>query len=220
MGKAVSNEMIEQVKKDAGIDRYFYDIIVPDMPDYYSEYPVDFSLRDTACCPLHGETKPSLHYFSDTNSYYCFGCGSGGDIIKLHREYMEKCRGLEVNFVDAVRFLYQRYVIGADIESLDIGGKEAQGESAKDRKPWEPAPVKAEKKEEKRLSTDIETMRYSRYILELEQRMHAIKAPIEVKETMYSLIDDTELLVSLNKLNAGEALAAVKETERNLGLKY
>ena len=32
-------------------------------------------------CPFHHELTPSLHIYSKTNSFYCFGCGAGGDQI-------------------------------------------------------------------------------------------------------------------------------------------
>lgn len=33
------------------------------------------------CCPFHSEKTPSFTVFSATNSFYCFGCGAGGDAI-------------------------------------------------------------------------------------------------------------------------------------------
>ena len=32
-------------------------------------------------CPFHREKTPSFHISSDKQLYYCFGCGSGGNII-------------------------------------------------------------------------------------------------------------------------------------------
>ena len=31
------------------------------------------------CCPFHSEKDPSLHIF-ENQSWYCFGCGKGGDV--------------------------------------------------------------------------------------------------------------------------------------------
>jgi len=33
------------------------------------------------CCPIHEEKTPSLHFYD--NTFYCFGCGEGGDSIWL-----------------------------------------------------------------------------------------------------------------------------------------
>ena len=34
-------------------------------------------------CPLHTDKSPSFYIYRETNTFYCFGCGEGGDIIKL-----------------------------------------------------------------------------------------------------------------------------------------
>lgn len=37
--------------------------------------------RLVGLCPFHSEKTPSFTVFTDTNSYHCFGCGAGGDVI-------------------------------------------------------------------------------------------------------------------------------------------
>ncbi|MBO4217149.1 MAG: DNA primase [Clostridia bacterium] len=34
-------------------------------------------------CPFHSEKTPSFTVFSGTSSFYCFGCGAGGDVISF-----------------------------------------------------------------------------------------------------------------------------------------
>ena len=34
-------------------------------------------------CPFHSEKTPSFTVFRDTRSFYCFGCGAGGDVISF-----------------------------------------------------------------------------------------------------------------------------------------
>lgn len=53
-------------------------------------------------CPFHSEKSPSFTVFSDTQSYYCFGCGAGGDVITF-------IKGVEnLEYIEAVKFLAQR----------------------------------------------------------------------------------------------------------------
>ena len=34
-------------------------------------------------CPFHGEKTPSFTVFPQSSSYYCFGCGAGGDVFSF-----------------------------------------------------------------------------------------------------------------------------------------
>ncbi|MCC6785073.1 MAG: DNA primase, partial [Planctomycetes bacterium] len=36
-------------------------------------------------CPFHSDDRPSFVVYPDTRSYYCFGCGSSGDVIDFIR---------------------------------------------------------------------------------------------------------------------------------------
>lgn len=53
----------------------------------------------TGLCPFHSEKTPSFFVYPQTQSFYCFGCGAGGDVITFIRrienlEYMEAVRML------------------------------------------------------------------------------------------------------------------------------
>ena len=53
-------------------------------------------------CPFHNEKSASFTIYPASNSYYCFGCGAGGDAITF-------IRGIEnLDYVDAVHFLADR----------------------------------------------------------------------------------------------------------------
>ena len=53
-------------------------------------------------CPFHGEKTPSFNLYPETNSFYCFGCGAGGDVVTFIRR-MEN-----LSYIDAVKFLADR----------------------------------------------------------------------------------------------------------------
>lgn len=59
--------------------------------------------RNYVCsCPFHSEKTPSCTIFTDTQNFYCFGCGSGGDVIT----FTMKIENL--TFPEAVKLLAQR----------------------------------------------------------------------------------------------------------------
>lgn len=59
--------------------------------------------RDNVClCPFHSEKTPSCHVYTDTQSFYCFGCGAGGDVITFIR-LIEN-----LDYIESVKFLAQR----------------------------------------------------------------------------------------------------------------
>lgn len=53
-------------------------------------------------CPFHGEKTPSFTIYTESGSFYCFGCGAGGDVIT----FIMKIENLD--YVEAVKFLAQR----------------------------------------------------------------------------------------------------------------
>jgi hypothetical protein len=53
-------------------------------------------------CPFHQERNPSFYIYPETNSFWCYGCQRGGDVIKL----VELVQGY--SFKEAVRYLTGR----------------------------------------------------------------------------------------------------------------
>ena len=53
-------------------------------------------------CPFHSEHTPSFVVYKDTQSFYCFGCGAGGDVISFIM------RQENLDYVSAVEFLARR----------------------------------------------------------------------------------------------------------------
>lgn len=53
-------------------------------------------------CPFHNEKTPSFTVYPETSSYYCFGCGAGGDVIGFVRNIEN------LDYVEAVKLLADR----------------------------------------------------------------------------------------------------------------
>ena len=56
----------------------------------------------TGLCPFHSEKTPSFVVYPETQSFYCFGCGAGGDVIT----FIKKINN--VDYVEAVKTLAAR----------------------------------------------------------------------------------------------------------------
>lgn len=66
-------------------------------------------------CPFHGEKTPSFNIYTENNSFYCFGCGAGGDVIT----FIMKIENLD--YPEAVKFLAQRAGMEVPENSYDDG---------------------------------------------------------------------------------------------------
>ena len=75
-----------------------------DIEDVVSSYvSLKRAGRNKTClCPFHSEKTPSMVVYEDTQSFYCFGCGAGGDVITFIR------RIENLDYVEAVKLLASR----------------------------------------------------------------------------------------------------------------
>lgn len=64
-------------------------------------------------CPFHNEKTPSFTVYPATQSFYCFGCGAGGDAIT----FVKKIENLD--YLDAVKTLAQRAGLQMPQEGFD-----------------------------------------------------------------------------------------------------
>lgn len=64
-------------------------------------------------CPFHSEKTPSCAVYTDTQSFYCFGCGAGGDVIT----FIMKIENLE--YIEAVKLLAERSGMSMPENSFD-----------------------------------------------------------------------------------------------------
>lgn len=82
--------------------------------------------RFKGLCPLHKEKTPSFSLDAEQGLFYCFGCGAGGDAIKLHMLLSGD------DFPAAIESLAQRY--GIPIPKVAIV-RDREGGSERDLEP-------------------------------------------------------------------------------------
>ena len=64
-------------------------------------------------CPFHNEKTPSFTVYPDSQSFYCFGCGAGGEVISFIR------RAENLDYYEAVKFLADRAGMVMPSEGFD-----------------------------------------------------------------------------------------------------
>lgn len=79
------------------------DGINDEMIEQAKQYPITNLLGEPTMnkyiCPFHNDKNPSMHYYPETNSLYCFSCGESADVIKLY-QHLNNC-----SFIEAVKSL-------------------------------------------------------------------------------------------------------------------
>ncbi len=88
----ISPEIVEEIKFRSDIE------------DVISSYVVlkHAGSNFNGLCPFHNEKTPSFTVFRASKSFYCFGCGAGGDVIT----FIMKAENL--TYVEALEFLAKR----------------------------------------------------------------------------------------------------------------
>lgn len=193
---SISNKQIAEVKSKITIPMYFYNIIVPQLGSYYDTYPVDFDNKVVVCCPLHDEDTPSCRYYEETNSFYCFGCQRGGDVIALHRYFAEKQNGTKPEYDEAVAFLYKYFIEGRETETFIV-------------------PVSTSMNERK--NTDADIVKFNVYRVNIEKSITYDRSiRMEVKEQFWEILDNIDCLLTKDLIKADDAEKYIKAKVREL----
>ncbi len=88
----IPDEVIMEIKYRNPIE----DVIAP----YVSLKRAGKNLK--GLCPFHSEKTPSFTVYPDSNSYFCYGCGSGGDVVT----FVKNIENLD--YVEALKLLAER----------------------------------------------------------------------------------------------------------------
>lgn len=189
-------EMAEEIKNNITVPMYFDKIIIPNM-GYYFESGVDLEVYPVCKCPLHNEDTGSFRYFDYSNSFYCYGCTIGGDVISLHIQFYLASHNVSLRFAEAVEFLYKFFIEGneSSLATRNNRGKETEA----------------------RLSTNVELVRYNKKAVYLEKYiLETLGLSTMQKSQAYHRIDLYTRFVNKNKLNASEARDILDRLEKSL----
>jgi hypothetical protein len=67
--------------------------------------------KNTGLCPFHTDTDPSFHYWKSKGVFHCFGCGVGGDTVRIYTMIRQNYFGEKLTIKQAVEQLAQKYRI-------------------------------------------------------------------------------------------------------------
>ena len=183
---------IESIKTKVGIPDYVKDVVMQEMPWYFNDYTVDFDLKLYIKCPIHGEDTPSFRYYPESNTFYCFGCGAGGDVINLHKAFYKSLSDRDVGTEEAVTFLKNRFIDKLrDKNSVNLQNK-----------------IVPKGKIE---NTGKDLLKLERYYRELDSTLKVDTSLSDnTKNKIFDIIDNGLSLVESGKISALEAIAYIK----------
>lgn len=97
------------------------------LPDVLARYNLTPNRAGFLHCPFHsGDRDASLKIYPATDSWYCFGCGEGGDVIDFVAK-MERC-----SFAEALKRLNTDFSLGLEENQTLRNVRKRRQERARD----------------------------------------------------------------------------------------
>lgn len=191
-------EMKAEVINKVSIPNYVMEIIVPNMDDYYSgNYPVDFDNSRYMKCCFHDEDTPSLRWYEETNTFYCFGCGKGGPgdrgtVIGMHREFALKLNGTMPTMEEAIIFLYRYFVEKRETTNIVVHTQV-----------------------EDKINSESELMDLNLMMAETEKAIAVDRSmTLKSRAEIWDKLDEVELFTAMNKVKCNECNAEIRKALR------
>ena len=72
-------------------------------------------------CPFHNEKTPSFTVYPENGSFYCFGCGAGGNVFTFLQQYEN------YSFPEAIKYLADR--AGVNLPEIEYSEEARKKES-------------------------------------------------------------------------------------------
>lgn len=193
-------EMEQEVLTKISIPDYVYQIVLPNMQEYYNgDYEVNFEVSRYMKCCFHNEDSPSLRWYEETNTYYCFGCGKGGKgpngtIIGFHINFAERMNGKKPSRNEAIIFLYRYFLEGKDTRNVfvDVSVKKSQ-------------------------NSETELAQLSIYKNDIERAVtYDSSIKMEKKIDFYDMLDNIDMFLFKDIISANEARRKIESAVEQL----
>ena len=81
------------------------------MSEICEKYGIYVSRNHKAICPFHPDTLPSMHIYPGKRGFYCFTCGTHGDVVAFVQKYFH------VTFSEALKRIDQDFSLNLGISN-------------------------------------------------------------------------------------------------------